>query len=107
MGGVKRKACGQGLDVTLVFTIAQLMNYRDSKLKGTLGTANTMQNESHLGAAEFDHSSPLPLPTTSEKDQLTVDEHPKLTMAQAMKARERSQVAHRKFLQPTGEATNV
>jgi hypothetical protein len=36
------------------------------------------------------------LPTTSEKDHLTVHAHPKQTMEQAMKALERSQEAHRK-----------
>jgi hypothetical protein len=36
----------------------------------------------------------MPLPTTSEKDHLTVHEHPKQAMEQAMKALERSQEAH-------------
>jgi hypothetical protein len=38
---------------TRVFTIAQPMNDRDSKLIRTLGMANTMQNDTHLGADEF------------------------------------------------------
>jgi hypothetical protein len=38
----------------------------------------------------------MPLPTTSEKDHLTVDEHPQQAIEQAMKALERSQEAHQK-----------
>jgi hypothetical protein len=53
MGGGKRKAHGQRLTVTRVFTIAQLINYSHSKLMGPLGVAGSMQNDAHLGAAEF------------------------------------------------------
>jgi hypothetical protein len=53
MRGAKGKARGQRLTAIRVFTIAQRMDYRDSKLIRTLRMANTMQNDPHLGAAEF------------------------------------------------------
>jgi hypothetical protein len=53
MLGAKREARGQRLAATRVFTIAQLTNHKDSKLMRALGMANTMQNNTHLLAAEF------------------------------------------------------
>ena len=69
-------------------------------LTGTLAMANTMQNDAHLGAAEFHQLAVQTLrdgaAPTSEKDHLTAHGHPKQAMEQAIKVLERSQEAHRK-----------
>jgi hypothetical protein len=86
-----------------VFTIAQLENYTDLKLIGTLGMANTIQHDSHLGAAEFHQLAVQErrddAGTTSEEDHLTRHEHQKRTMEQAIRALEQSPEAHRKSQQ--------
>jgi hypothetical protein len=51
MRGAKREARGQRLRVTRVFTIAQLKNYRDSKLIGTLGRQTLCKRTCTWGAA--------------------------------------------------------
>jgi hypothetical protein len=60
-----------------------------------------MQNDLHLGAAEF-HQPAVEArhdaTASRQKDHLRVDEHPKPTMQQANKALERLPAADRKSL---------
>jgi hypothetical protein len=53
MRGARPEACGQRLATTRVFTIAQRVDYGDSRLIRTLGMAKTMKNDPHSGAAEL------------------------------------------------------
>jgi hypothetical protein len=64
--------------------------------------ANTMQGDPHLELLGFTNSPPKRVGRhrpPSQKDRLTVDECPKLTMEQANRALERSPAAHRKSVQ--------
>ncbi|HXC86616.1 MAG TPA: hypothetical protein VNU23_02445 [Candidatus Cybelea sp.] len=61
--------------------------------------ADTMQNDTHLGAAEFHQlaaETRRDFTASRQKDDLRVDEHPKPTMQQAKKALERLPAANRK-----------
>jgi len=97
----RRKARGQRLAAARVFTIEQLINYRDSKLTWTLAMANTMQNDVHLEAARF-HQLAVQACRDGAAHHVRkgitwpFTGTPKQAMAQAIKVLKRSQGAHRK-----------